>query len=132
MGKPVAAKLAISQSCHATMLALNVGALAKSAANVGAQHWRVGEISRQRWRLARWRDQSPMLAIRKPRRCHRGVRGSAPAARIGGSLFLRTFSIRSIFPELAGNKPFFHLHRSEGFTLALRANAASEQVQDLL
>jgi hypothetical protein len=44
-------------------------------------------------------------------------------------LVLKAFSSRSFLPESAGSRSFFHLLRSAGSTLAVRARDASEQVQ---
>jgi hypothetical protein len=84
----------------------------------------------QRWRsmLARWRICAPTLAILVVLREAQSS-GRCPAGGLGGWFSLSAVSIRALFSDRAGNLDFFHLLRSAGSTRAVRANAASEQVQ---
>lgn len=91
--------------CQLRMLALNIGALAILCANVG-----------DFWKSLRLAYVSDLFA----------------GGGVGGLLFFNASSIRAFLWELAGNKPFFHLLRSAGSTLAVLASEASEQVSESL
>ncbi len=77
--------------------------------------------------LARWRKCRQRWFFDAQLARQRRLGGS-----FGGWLAFSTFSMRVFLSESGGKEPFFHLHKSAGFTLALRASEAAEHVQCLV